>query len=176
MSSVLKLPTKLSAMPSGSGWLRARRSSRIAAFSSKVGVEVGVGEAGAWGSERGLGEADVREPGDLLRRGPKDLCGDVAEIPELGVNDRHGLLAQAAERLAMFLGDAPDSLGALVVRAREPARELGSLRLRRSGFRADVGLWLRSTHSNDCSLASASLPAQWRGLYPFIEFSPAPVT
>ena len=53
---------------------------------------------------------------NLLRRYTEDVRGDIAEVPELGLVDRHCLLlAEAAQRLTMLLGEAAALLGALTI-------------------------------------------------------------
>ncbi len=133
-------------LPSGSGWLRAKRSSKIVAFSKIVVVDLDIAKAGARRRERGLGEAGVGEACYLLRRGGEDVRGDVAEVPELGVVDRHGLLvAQAAKRLAVLLGEPAALLGALTVGAGETAREIWTLGRRRHHLRGSSPLRARGS-------------------------------
>lgn len=82
------------------------------------GVDLDIAEAGARRRERRLREAGVGEARDLLGRGAEYVRGDIAEVPELRVVDRHGLLlAQAAQRLAMLLGEPAALLGALTIGA-----------------------------------------------------------
>lgn len=47
-------------------------------------VEVGVAEAGAWCGERGLREADVGKPGDLLRLVPRISAAISQKSPNSG--------------------------------------------------------------------------------------------
>jgi hypothetical protein len=86
-------------------------------------VDLNIAKAGARRRERGLGETCVGETCYLLRRCTKDVRGDVAKVPELGVVDRHGqLLAQAAQRLAVLLSEPAALLGTLTIGAGETAR------------------------------------------------------
>lgn len=62
--------------------------------------------------------------GDLLGRRAEDSSGDFAEVTELWIVDRHGLLAEAAQRLFMLLGKPANPLGPLLVGAGESAHEL----------------------------------------------------
>jgi hypothetical protein len=50
-------------------------------------------------------QSDVWQAFDLLGSGTEDVCRDLAEVPELGIDDRHGLLAEAAKGLAVLLGE-----------------------------------------------------------------------
>src|ERR1700744_3474044 len=97
--------------------------------------------------ERGLSETGVRETCYLLRRGAENVCGDVAEVPELGVGDSHRLLlAQAAQRLAMVLGEPTALLSTLTLSARETAREIRTLGRRRRHLRRSGPLWSGGAH------------------------------
>ena len=119
-------------------------------------VNLHVPEPCAGGGERRLGEADVWKAGDLLGRGAEDSSGDFAEVAELRIVDRHGLLAQAAQCLFMFLGKPANPLGPLLVAAGEPAYELRLLRWCRR-FRRHRG-WLRSRCAH-VRIVVAAMPA-----------------
>jgi uncharacterized LabA/DUF88 family protein len=69
------------------------------------GVGVGPTEPGAWGGERRRCQSNVWQAFDLLGSGTEDVCRDLAEVPELGIDERHGLLAEAAKGLAVLLGE-----------------------------------------------------------------------
>ena len=76
--------------------------------------------------------AKRREARDVLGRDAEDVRDDVAEVPELRVGDRHRLLlAQAAQRLAMLLGESAAPLGTLTIGAGQTMREIPALRGRR---------------------------------------------
>jgi hypothetical protein len=87
-------------------------------------INLHVSEPCSWGGERRLGEADVWQTGDLLGRRAEDSSGDFAEVPELWIVGRHGLLAEAAQCLFMLLGKPANPLGPLLVGAGESAHEL----------------------------------------------------
>jgi hypothetical protein len=63
------------------------------------------------------------------------VCRDLAEVPELGIDDRHGLLAEAAKGLAVLLGEPAALCRPFLVRAWESADDFGRFLLRGSDFR-----------------------------------------
>ena len=97
---------------------------------------IDIAKAGARRGERRLGETNVGKARDLLRRGGEDLRGDVAEIPELRGVDRHDpLLAEAAQRLAVLLGESaalPNTRSPCTAEARCPAELREQSRTRQS--------------------------------------------
>jgi hypothetical protein len=93
----------------------------------------------------------------------EDFSRDVAEVSELRVAERHGLFAQATQRLAMLLSEPATLLGTLAVSTGEPACEV-LLRRRRSRLRAGRG-YLGSRCAHVCIVIAERLAG---------EFSPAP--
>jgi hypothetical protein len=82
------------------------------------GIDLDIAEASTRRRERRLREAGIGEARYLLGRSAEDARCDVAEVPELRVVDRHGLLlARATQRLAMLLGEPAALLGALTLSA-----------------------------------------------------------
>lgn len=102
-------------------------------------VKLDLSEAGAWGGKRGVGQADVWKAGHLLGRDAEDFGGGIAEVAELRVADRHRLLAQATQCLAVLLGKLATLLGALSLGAGETAWEILPLRGRRGRLRSSRG-------------------------------------
>ncbi len=130
-------------------------------------IDLDIAKAGSRRCERGLSKTGVRETVDLLRRGAKNICGDIAEIPELGVVDSHRLLlAQAAQRLAVLLGEPAALLGTLTISARETAREIRTLGRRRRHLRRSSPLWSGSAHDPIVARAVPQEPFRAFFLYP----------
>lgn len=99
-------------------------------------IDLHIAKAGARRRERRLSETNVGKAHDLLRRGAENIRRNVAEVPELGVVDRHDLLlAKAAQRLAVLLGEAAALLGALAIGAGKTACEIRTLGRRRCRLR-----------------------------------------
>lgn len=91
-------------------------------------IDLYIAKASAWRGERRLRKTDVGEVRYLLWRGAEDVRGDIAEVSELRVVDRQGLLlAQATQRLAMLLREPAALLGALTLSTGETAREIPAL-------------------------------------------------
>jgi hypothetical protein len=94
---------------------------------------------------------------DLLKRYTEDVCGDITEVPELGVVDRHRLLlAEAAQRLTVLLGEAAALLSALTISPWETAREIRTLGRRRRHLWSSDFLRSRDAHGSDCIPISAA--------------------
>jgi len=111
-------------------------------------VDLNIAEASSRRRERRLREADVGEARYLLWRSAEDVRGDVAEVPELRVVDRHGLLlAQATQRLAMLLREPAALLGALPLSAWETAREIPALGMWWRHLRRGSALGSRGAHA-----------------------------
>jgi hypothetical protein len=74
------------------------------------------------GERRGT-RSDVWKALYLLGRNAQTLRTDLAEVSQLRIDDRHGLFAEAAECLLVFLGDPTNPLGAHIVGAGQAVRE-----------------------------------------------------
>ena len=112
-------------------------------------VDLDIAEAGAWRRKRGLGETDVGQTCNLLGRYAEDVRSDVAEVPELGVIDRYLLLAEAAQRLTVLLGEAAALLSTLTIDPGETAREIWTLGRRRRHLWSSDSLRSRGAHGSD---------------------------
>lgn len=92
----------------------------------------------------------VRKARHLLRCDAEDFRGHVTEVAELRVTERHRLLAEAAQRLAMLLRKTAPLLSTLALSPRKPTDKIPRL------GRRSAGLWglrdPRGTTARPCDL------------------------
>jgi hypothetical protein len=99
-------------------------------------VDVGVAEASLWSGKCRGGKTDVWKALDLLGCNSQDLRGDLAKVPELRVNDRHGLYLPRRRSVSLC------SLATRRIRSARSSSVPGNPYLSSGFFGSDVGVFV----------------------------------
>jgi len=118
-------------------------------------IDIHVTKTSSRSRERRRRKPYVRKACHLLRCDAEDFSGNVTEVAELRVTERHRLLAEAAQRLAMLLRKTPSLLSALALGPRKPTDKTLRLCWRTFCLRRLCGLRPRCAHDS-CHSSSAA--------------------
>jgi hypothetical protein len=115
-------------------------------FLQKRRIDIHTIKPSLWSRERRHRKPYVRKARDLLRCDAEDFRGNVTEVAELRGAERHRLLAEAAQRLAMLLREPTSLLSALALGPRKPTDKIRRLCRRSARLGGLWGLWPRCAH------------------------------
>lgn len=135
-------------------WMVARKPlQKNRCLLQKRRIDIHVTKTSSRSRERRRRKPYVRKACHLLRCDAEDFSGNVTEVAELRVAERHRLLAEAAQRLAMLLRKTPSLLSALALGPRKPTGKTLRLCRRSACLRGLWDLWPRCAHDScDSSL------------------------